>query len=175
MTDRTPTGDLRDQIAEALYQWTLNAAGASSTSPPLHPRILENLRVNSLARADAVMPLVQAAIADRDREIEQLRDMYVSACDRARSVRDDLKWARSELAKADAENRATGQRAEKAETRLQQALDQIATERRGRLAAEAAVRRALAVLDQTIPADHIGDVGPQLREALTIKQPKETP
>ncbi|WP_433465721.1 hypothetical protein [Spirillospora sp. CA-128828] len=51
---------------------------------------------------------------------------------------------------------------------------QLHTERRGRLAAEAAVRRALQHLDQFIHFDLVGDLAPGLREALTIEQPKET-
>ena len=64
-------------------------------------------------------------------------------------------------------------RADELAGRLEEALDQIARERRGRLAAEAAVRRALTVLDQRIGLI-LGNTGPELRTALTIKQPKET-
>ncbi|TDB86286.1 hypothetical protein E1264_18510 [Actinomadura sp. KC216] len=46
---------------------------------------------------------------------------------------------------------------------------QLHAERRARLAAEAAVRRAEQVLDQCIGADHIGDIRPHLRQALTIE------
>ncbi|MEV4670989.1 hypothetical protein AB0K34_04980 [Actinomadura sp. NPDC049382] len=114
-----------------------------------------------------------------------------SACGRSKGFRDDLKWARSELAKADAENRAAGERAEQAKRerdtarealnaaaiviaslrdQRDQARDAIAAERRRRLAAEAAVRRGREVARNRIavPAD-------VLLDALTIEQPKETP
>lgn len=58
---------------------------------------------------------VRAKVAAKDAEIARLRD--------------DLKWARSECAKADAENNAAGKRAEQAEDRLraaEQAYQQLA-------------------------------------------------
>ncbi|WP_433225513.1 hypothetical protein [Actinomadura formosensis] len=75
MPDRTP--GLRERLAEALNEWTLNAAGASRTSPPVHPRTLENLYANSLARADAVLPVVEAetaALRQRAEKAERQRD-----------------------------------------------------------------------------------------------------
>ena len=64
MSDSTaPDAALRDQIAEAIYQWTLDQATSGGTRPPhLDPHVKENLRLNSLARADAVMPVVAAAL-----------------------------------------------------------------------------------------------------------------
>ncbi|TYK45185.1 hypothetical protein [Actinomadura decatromicini] len=70
---------LRDRLAEALNKWTLNAAGTARTSPPVHPRTLENLHANSLARADAVLPVVEAEIADLRRALATQIGLYKSA------------------------------------------------------------------------------------------------
>lgn len=79
----------------------------------------------------------------------------------------------------EAETAALRQRAEKAERERNQARDAIATERRGRLAAEAAVRRVRQVLarktllagPQAEKAVRVADV----EAALNAEQPKETP
>lgn len=60
---------LRDAIAEALYQWTLKAAGARRLIPPDEASLRENAR----ARADAVMKAVGPAIE----RVHQMTD----ACD----------------------------------------------------------------------------------------------
>jgi hypothetical protein len=62
------------------------------------------------------------------------------------------------------------QRADELAGRPEEALDQIADERRGRLRAEAAVRRARQVL----AGMHDGVLVRRLLTALTIDQPKET-
>ena len=67
--------------------------------------------------------------------------------------------------------RQVRERAERAERDRDKALDQITDERRGRLAAEAAVRRARQVL----AGMHDGVLVRRLLAALTIDQPKETP
>lgn len=54
-----PGTSLRDRIAEALYQWTLAAAGGRRLIPPDEAA----LRENSRARADAVMKVVGPEIA----------------------------------------------------------------------------------------------------------------
>lgn len=189
--DRTP--GLRDQIAEALTEWTLNAAGASRTSPPVHPRTLENLRANSLARADAVMHVIEPHILA----------IAVDASERADTLTARLQQAEAETGEAVSElravkidrdewrNRADAWRSaarhhETEVTRLtqqrDQALDQIAKERRGRLAAEAAVRRGREIhrRDDSSPRGPL--CGTCLTPwpcrtftALAIKQPKETP
>lgn len=63
---RREASDLRDRIAEALYQWTLKAAAARVLFPPHE----DALRENSLARADAVLGVVQPEI-DRIRKAAQ--------------------------------------------------------------------------------------------------------
>ncbi|WP_242892556.1 hypothetical protein [Actinomadura litoris] len=52
---------LRGQIAEALYQWTVAQAAASPFR--LLARDERALRENSLARADAILPVVEDALA----------------------------------------------------------------------------------------------------------------
>jgi hypothetical protein len=60
---------LRDQIAEALYRWTLKAAGGRAILPPHE----EALRENSRARADAVLPVFAAMLRDAAQAIEDSR------------------------------------------------------------------------------------------------------
>ncbi|WP_329520526.1 hypothetical protein [Spirillospora sp. NBC_01491] len=58
---------LRDRIAEALYQWTVKqAAGGPFRLLPRDERVL---RENSLARADAVTPIVEELLAELGPEI----------------------------------------------------------------------------------------------------------
>ncbi|MGH3587243.1 MAG: hypothetical protein ACRDQ0_13050, partial [Pseudonocardia sp.] len=87
MTTEQPA-PLRDQIADALR---------AETYPYGHGDVHGDV----LDVADAVLPVVEAETAAKDAELERLTD--------------DLKWARSELAKADAENNAAGKRAVQAE------------------------------------------------------------
>lgn len=64
--------DLRDRIAEALYQWTLAAAGGRRLIPPDETA----LRENSLARADAVLAVVEPEIAKRDAALTRVRELH---------------------------------------------------------------------------------------------------
>lgn len=109
------------------------------------------------------------ALRQRAEEAERERDTAREALDAAAIVITSLRDQRDEqrqradkaerrvehfeehAAQVDADLGIETHRAETAERKLQQALDQIATERRGRLAAEAAARRAHAVIDEALP------------------------
>ena len=150
--DRPPP--LRDQIAEALYRHTMHHAAGGPAR--LLTRDETVLWENSLARADAVLPVVEA-------ETAALRQRAEEADDRA-----DWRPAYDRLAHALTEALT---RAETAERQREQALDQIADERRGRLAAEAAERRVrLVCMPPTAP-----DLRAEVLAALDAEQPKETP
>ena len=83
---------------------------------------------------------------------------------------DDSEWCYPDIPCRGCELPALRRRAEQAERDRDKALDQITDERRGRLAAEAAVRRARQVL----AGMHDGVLVRRLLAALTIDQPKET-
>jgi septal ring factor EnvC (AmiA/AmiB activator) len=76
------TTALRDRIAEALYQWTLKAAGGRA----ILSRHEDDLRENSRARADAVMevlrPELEAWADMRDLRTEDTRDLHRLAIER---------------------------------------------------------------------------------------------
>ncbi len=74
--------ELRDQIAEALTRWSLGVAGATDLSK-LMPAHREAIEQNSLARADAVMAIVQARpdeqTASFDQRLAGVQDEYAKA------------------------------------------------------------------------------------------------
>lgn len=66
---------LRDQIAEALTRWTLEVVrGVPDVTAADVAKF--NFAENSLARADAVMAVVQPVLDAKDAEIERLTDYY---------------------------------------------------------------------------------------------------
>lgn len=75
MTEPLPEGFLRDQIAEALSAWVLKAAGGK---PPIMQPDADALRENSLARAGAIMAVVQTELDAKDADaafrLKQARD-----------------------------------------------------------------------------------------------------
>ena len=113
--DRTPTGDLRERLADAMA----HAPGTvyQACNDDMYLRL-----------ADAVLPVVQdetASLRQRAEEAERERDDYRQRFANQMTAATELTTTLRE-----------------AERKLQQALEAIADERRGRLAAEAAVRRA---------------------------------
>jgi hypothetical protein len=73
--------DLRDQLAEALYQWTLSEAAPGGSRPPyLDPRTEQRLRENSAARADVCAAVVQPALDAKDAEIRDLLTSLGQQC-----------------------------------------------------------------------------------------------
>lgn len=84
--------DLRQQLAEALYQWTLSEAAPGGSRPPyLDPRTEQRLRENSAARADVCAAVVQPALDAKDAEIARLRTLL----DRAVQGRTQAKRGRA--------------------------------------------------------------------------------
>jgi len=193
--DRPP---LRDQIAEALYRHTMDHAAGGPAR--LLTRDETVLWENSLARADAVMHVVEAETAAKDAEIKRLgeavdadggrlhrlRTELAEQRQRAEEAEDQrdqaLAWqdtAERELRNAERRLDAAERIAAALEAERDQARDAIADERRGRLAAEAAVRRVKHVLawktllagPQAEKAVRVADV----EAALDAEQPKETP
>ncbi|WP_329521191.1 hypothetical protein [Spirillospora sp. NBC_01491] len=69
--------DLRDRIADALYRWTVEqAAGGPNRLLRRDERILQE---NSLARADAVTPVVEELLAEHERQVrEQVGAVYIA-------------------------------------------------------------------------------------------------
>jgi len=123
-----PTSDLRERLAEALQRHTV-ATALPTPFPPDLPETpwLENARRVNEARADAVLSVVEAetaALRQRAEEAERERDDYRQRFANQMTAATELTTTLRE-----------------AERKLQQALEAIADERRGRLAAEAAVRR----------------------------------
>ena len=204
MTDRTPTGDLRERIAEEIHLHC-----------PARP-YGGNCRCTALA--DAVLPGVEAetaALRQRIEEVEDQRDQALAWQDTAERIAAALEAERDQAraAVADEQRRAderrtelleerdealdalanAEKRAEQAERQRDQALNAIADERRGRLAAEAAVRRAREIHRRHDCARHVNPRTPvpcvneglcdgcaarypcQTATALDAEQPKETP
>ena len=87
--------DLRDQIAEALYNQSLDAAGGKP-SFKLDDRTELILSSNSLSRADAVMPIVQA---DRQQSLEEIAELAAELADERTLHNASIKLARRRLAK----------------------------------------------------------------------------
>lgn len=106
----------------------------------------------------------EAALAARDAEIERLRG--------------DVKWTRSECAKADAENNAAGERAKQAEAALQRAREELTTalaawEPEHEYNLERARRKGYA--HNQVAAEMYGDAIDRVSKALAaLDQPKET-
>lgn len=125
--------------------------------------------------------------------IASLRDQRNEQRQRADKAERRVEHFEEHAAQVDADLGIETHRAETAERKLQQALDQIATERRGRLAAEAAARRGREIHRRHDCGRHVNPRTPvpcvnaglcegcgakhpcQTYTALTIKQPKETP
>lgn len=97
MTDRTPTGDLRERLADALHRHTL-ATGLPTPFPPDLPEDpwLERARQADAARADAVLPVVEAAITraraacceDGDRTYAEMERHLTRRAEEAEKQRD---------------------------------------------------------------------------------------
>ena len=137
--DRTPTADLRERLAEALTREHYRRA---------RERIEASLEEHCAAFADAVLPVFEAetaALRRRIEEVEDQRDQALAWQDTAERERDDYRQRFANQMTAATELTTTLREAER---KLQQALEAIADERRGRLAAEAAVRRAQALADR---------------------------
>ena len=114
-----PDGDLRERLREALTREHHRRA---------RKRIEASPEEHCAGFADAVLPVVQdetAALRQRAEEAERERDDYRQRFANQMTAATELTTTLRE-----------------AERKLQQALEAIADERRGRLAAEAAVRRA---------------------------------
>jgi hypothetical protein len=60
---------LRQQLADALYQWTLKAAAGGR---PLIPQHEANVRENSAARAEVCAAVVQPVLDAKDAEIARM-------------------------------------------------------------------------------------------------------
>ena len=89
MSDATAPDALRDQIAEALYQWTTKQAAGGPAR--LLTRDETVLWENSLARADAVLPVVAAALTTERDDARKRAEQAEAAVQRVRDlhVRDD--------------------------------------------------------------------------------------
>lgn len=138
------SGDLRDRIAEALYQWTLAVAGGRRLIPPDEAI----LRENSQARADAVLPVVQAELDAACEEIDELA---------------------TELANERTEHQATIQRAEQAEAAEQRARNLAQALRSGddlvRTLNKEAAGLIVAALDDRL-AEHVAQRDAAFRTEL---------
>ncbi len=167
--DRPPC--LRDRIAAAVLGFH-GRTGADASD-----------RALAYGTADAVLPVVEAETArveadtltaltaardqrHRAEKAERERDTAREALDAAAIVIASLRDQRDDASK----------RAEEAEARLRRYDTAIADERRDKLTAEAAVRRAQALADRWSAALGVDIAHARaLREALTIEQPEETP
>ena len=178
MTEKpAPSGDLRDQTAEALPCPVCPAQAGE----PCHRAREGNQQphMSRLLRADAVLSVVEAetaALRQRAEEAERERDDYRQRFANQMTAATELTTTLRE-----------------AERKLQQALEAIADERRGRLAAEAAARRAREVHRRHDCTRHVlpGTPAPCANEGLCVgcaapwpcptvaaldaEQPKETP
>lgn len=175
MTEPTPRPDVPDEVMRAFVNGAIESPAEVKANSPEWVR-------NGLARALAAYEASGVAETEAQRrradEAEQALREEVTAMAEER-----IATGRANILNLIRERDEQTQRAEKAERERDEALEALAygaetlrrasAERKGRLAAEAAVRRALAVLDQRIGLI-LGEVGPELRTALTIEQPKET-
>lgn len=232
-----PTGrtELRDRLREALTteRWgSEHALGEHGTGHSFYApcgicqgdlaaiiRLVMPVVQAALAEVERQRDEALAAVADEQRRADERRTELLEERDEALDALADAERERDEALEALAYGAETLRRAEEAERlaaeyrmqvddpdsllhALDQARDAIADERRGRLVAEAAVRRALAVIDEALPdwedtrayhrerADRKGyshdeavaetseraiKVMTDILAALDAEQPKETP
>lgn len=158
--------DLRTQLAEELG----DPEAADAVMHVIEAHILA-ITVDATERADLLAGRLEQAERERDTAREALdaaaiviaslrdqRDEQRQRAETAERKRDEERAIRQQAEEiiaiahqtsnqAERERARAVQRADHAEQKLQQARDAIADERRGRLAAEAAVRRARALLE----------------------------
>ena len=151
----TPTGrtELRDRIAEALTREHYRRA---------RERIEASPEDHCAAFADAILPVIEAetaALRERIEEVEDQRDQALAWQD----------TAERELRNAERRLDAAERIAAALEAERDKARDAIADERRGRLAAEAAVRRVrLVCMPPTAP-----DLRTEVLAALDAERTEE--
>lgn len=85
--DRTPTGDLHERLAEALYRWTTEQAAGGPAR--LLTRDETVLWENSLARADAVMHVIEPEILAVQVDATQRADELAGRLQEAERQRDE--------------------------------------------------------------------------------------
>lgn len=97
MTDQP---DLRQQFADALYQWTLKAAAGGR---PLIPQHEANVRENSAARAEVCAAVVQPVLDAKDAEIAQRKGDVDMLSDRVTELEGDNDYWRKRAEAAEAQ------------------------------------------------------------------------
>lgn len=166
----TLTSDLRDHVSRPPEQ-------CAEVSRALTDAITPDIRQALAAARDGTDKLRRQVLGYRGMKDAYLRERNaahegLAEADRIIELLCDDREAGQAVAKAALTEQR--ERAETAERKLTEALDQIATERRGRLAAEAAERHVRAVCEQPGPLA-VAALRADILAALDAEQPKETP